>query len=82
MLVNFPVVDLLGTALKFRRERKICRDVFKSYIKRPVRDFHVVVVQWRQRNVEESMMHVQSCCFAYKPIAFFDVLVAVAVAAA
>ena len=27
-------------------------------------------------------MHVQSCCFAYKPIAFFDVLVAVAVAVA
>ena len=80
MLVNFPVVDLLGAALKFRRERKICRDVFKSYIKRTVRDFHVVVVQWRQRNVEESVMHVQSCCFAYKPIAFFDVLVAVAAA--
>ena len=45
MLVNFPVVDLLGTALKFRRERKIGRDVIKSSIKRPVRDFHVVVVQ-------------------------------------
>ena len=45
MLVNSPVVDLLGTALKFRREKKICRDVIKSYIKRPVRDFHVVVVQ-------------------------------------
>ena len=24
-------------------------------------------------------MHVQSCCFAHKPIAFFDVLLAVAV---
>ena len=82
MLVNFPVVDLLGTALKFRRERKICRDVLKSYIKRPMREFHVVVVKWRQRNVEESVMHVQSCCFAHKPIAFFDVLVVVAVAAA
>ena len=45
MLVNFPVVDLLGTALKFRREREICRDVFKSYIKRPMREFHVVVVK-------------------------------------
>ena len=82
MLVNFPVVDLLGTALKFRRERKICRDVFKSNIKRPMWEFHVVVVKWRQRNVEESVMHVQSCCFAHKPIAFFDVLVAVAVAVA
>ena len=30
MLVNFPVVDLSGTALKFTRERKICRDVICS----------------------------------------------------
>ena len=26
--------------------------------------FHVVVVQLRPRNVQESVMHVQSCCFA------------------
>ena len=26
--------------------------------------FHVVVVQKRQRNVEKSVLHVQSCCFA------------------
>ena len=45
MLVNFPVVDLLGTALKFRRERKICRDVIKSSIKRSMGEFHVVVVK-------------------------------------
>ena len=25
---------------------------------------HVVVVQWRQRNVQKSVMDVQSCCFA------------------
>ena len=24
--------------------------------------FHIVVVQWRQRNVQKSVMHVQSCC--------------------
>ena len=29
------------------------------------RSFHVVVVQWRQRNVQKSMMHVQNCCFAH-----------------
>ena len=28
-----------------------------------MRKFHVVVVQ-RQRNVQKSVMHVQSCCFA------------------
>ena len=26
--------------------------------------FHVVVVQGRLRNVQKSVMHVQSCCFA------------------
>ena len=26
--------------------------------------FHVVVVQKRQRNVEKSVLHVHSCCFA------------------
>ena len=26
--------------------------------------FRVVVVQRRQRNVQKSVMHVQSCCFA------------------
>ena len=26
--------------------------------------FHVVVVQRRQRNVQKSLMHVQSCCIA------------------
>ena len=29
-----------------------------------VRQFHVVVVQLRQRNVQKSMMHVKSCWFA------------------
>ena len=29
------------------------------------RRFHVVVVQKRQRQVQKSVIHVQSCCFAY-----------------
>ena len=29
---------------------------------REIRHFHVVVVQWRQSNVQKSVMHVQSCC--------------------
>ena len=27
--------------------------------------FHVVVVQGHQRNVQKSVMRVQSCCFAH-----------------
>ena len=33
-------------------------------MKREIRHFHVVVMQWRQRNVEKIVVHVQSCCFA------------------
>ena len=42
---------------------------FSSKLK--VWSFHVVVVQEQQRNVQKSVMHVQSC--------FFEVLLAVAV---
>ena len=53
--------------------------MFTSSIKREIMHFHVVVVQNGQRNVQKSVMHVQSCCFAYKTYCFFDVLVAVRV---
>ena len=43
--------------------------------------FHVVVVQRRLRNVQKSVMHVQSCCFAHLNQLFF-VFVAVPVAVA
>ena len=45
------------------RKDKESRLVFTSSKKREIRHFHVVVVQWRQRNVQKSVMHVQSCCF-------------------
>ena len=48
-------------------------------MKREIRHFHVVIVQKRQGNVQKSVMHVQSCCFAYLTYCgFFYVLVAVA----
>ena len=37
---------------------------FTSSKKREIRKFHVEIVQWRQTNVQKSVMHVQSCCFA------------------
>ena len=39
--------------------------MFKFSTKREIRHFHVVLVQARQRNVQKSVMHVQSCCFGY-----------------
>ena len=46
------------------REIKFRRCLFTSSIKREIRHFYVVVVQKRERNVQKSVMHVQSCCFA------------------
>ena len=38
--------------------------LFTSSTKREITHFRVVVVQWRERYVQKSVMHVQSCCFA------------------
>ena len=59
-------------------KRKPRRGLFTSSLERETRHFHVVVVQWRQRNVQtKSVMHVQSCCFANRTYCYFYVLVAV-----
>ena len=44
---------------------------FTSSTKCEVRHFHVVVVHWRQRNVQKSVMHVQGCCFSSLTYFFF-----------
>ena len=46
------------------KESESCCLVFQSLTNREIWHFHVVVVQRRQRNVQKSVMHVQSCCFA------------------
>ena len=45
--------------------------MFTSSLKREIRQFPVVAVRWRQRNVPKCVMHVQSCCFAYSTYCFF-----------
>ena len=41
-----------------------CCLVFTASMKREIMHFHVIVVHRRQRNVQKSVMHEQSCCFA------------------
>ena len=53
------------------RETKFRRWLFTYSIKREIRHFYVVVVQSRQRNVQKSVMHVQSCCCCAKFVACF-----------
>ena len=45
--------------------------VYTSSINHEIRQFHVVVVQRRPRNVQKSVMHVQSCYFANHNLLFF-----------
>ena len=47
--------------------------VFTYSIKRAygIRKFHVEVVQPKQRNVQNSALHVQSCCFVNKNLLLF-----------
>ena len=64
------------------KEKESCCLVFPSSTKREIRHFHVVVVQRRLRNVQKSLMEVQSCCFANLIYCLFALLVAVAVVVA
>ena len=56
--------------------KESCCLLSPSSIKREI----VVVVQRGLRNVQKSVMHVQSCCFADLTYYLFAVLVTVAVA--
>ena len=53
-----------GLRQSLGKEKESCCLLLPSSTKREIRQFHVVVVQRRQRNVQKSVMHVQSCCFA------------------
>ena len=44
------------------KEKESCCLVFLSLTKSKLRHFHIVVVQWQQRNLQKKS--VQSCCFA------------------
>ena len=44
---------------------------FTSSTKQEIRHFYCVVVQRRRRNVQKSVMNVQSCCFANLTLMLF-----------
>ena len=71
----FLELNSKGLYLSSEKEKENRCLVFTSSIKRAVRKFHVVVVQRRQRNVQKSVMHVHSCCFANLNLLLLAVLV-------
>ena len=52
-------------------ERKFGHRSFTSSTKREIRYFHAVVLQWRQRNVQDRVMQVKSRCFAFSTHCLF-----------
>ena len=70
---NFRGLNPKGPYLSLDMERKNIV-VFTDYIKqaREIRTFHVAVVQRRLRNVQKSVIHEQSCCFAKMNLLLFN----------
>ena len=66
MLAKFSGLNPKGPYLSLEKERKNWGVVVTYSIKRAseIRKFHVAVVQQRLRNVQKSVMRVQSCSFA------------------
>ena len=77
MQANSSGVVFLSTISKFTKRRKFCHCLLKFFTKREIRHFHVVVVQWQQRNVQKRVMedHLQNCCFVLSSYCNFYFLV-------
>ena len=60
---EFPLPQTLSRLFHLVQFVK-CWYFFLELTKREIRYFHVAVVRWRKRNVQKSVIHVHSCCFA------------------
>ena len=68
MLAKFSRAESERTYLSLE-EQKDNTDFIKRECE--IRKFHVAGVQRRQRNVQNSVMHVQICCFVNKNLLLF-----------
>ena len=66
MLAKFSGLNPKGPYLSLEKERETFCVVFTYSVKQvhEIRKFHLPVVQRWLKNVQKSVMHVQSCCFA------------------
>ena len=73
MLAKFSGLNPKGPYLSLEKEKETFCVVLTYSIKRApeIRKFHVAVVQQRLRNVQKSVMHVQSCFLQVSTYCFF-----------
>ena len=75
MFANFSGVEFYSTVLKFRKRRRGSSSCVNASTKREIRQFHVEVVQRRQRNVQKKRDARAKLLFCQsKPIAFLPSL--------
>ena len=79
---NLFGVESKGLHQSSGKEKEGCCIFVPFLDKREIRQFHVVLVERRQRNVQKGVMRVESGCFLVLTYCFFAVLVAVAVVVA
>ena len=60
----FLVLNSKGLYQSSGKEKESCCLVFLFSTKREIRHFHIVVMQQWLKNLQKSMIRVQSCCFA------------------
>ena len=61
MLVKFSVLNPKGPYLSLEKEHFFVLLTYSIKQAREIRKFPVAVVQQRLRNIQKSVMHVQSC---------------------
>ena len=73
MLAKFSRLNPKGPYLSLEKEKDNFCVVFTYSIRRAceIRKFHVAGEQRRQRNVQNSVTHVQICCFINKNLLLF-----------
>ena len=64
-LTNFSEFTSKGLYRSSEKEKESRCLVFTPSTKREIRQFHVVVVQRRQRKVQKSVTHVQSASYCF-----------------
>ena len=74
---RFPEVEFLGSTSKYKKEQKI-----GVYVLYNMSHWNVSRFSRAVRNVQKSIMHVQSCSFSDQTYCFFDVPVAIGVVVA
>ena len=65
MSAQFSALNPKGSYLSLEKEKEPFCTVFTYSVKRAseIRKFHVAIVQRLLKNVQKSLMHLQTCCF-------------------